>query len=353
MRKPSQPFAFRPIDLRAASDAEYAQLNAFKNILRGEVLPEDPPKPLAYDTERFKATPAMVQNASWGLWDQAGAALLAFCRTDIFNTGDNPHMIDFMIEVLPGQRRQGIATAMLRLAAEQARSQGRRVLTTECNDRVPAGGGFMSRLGGRMGLAITLTQLRIADIDQALVDRWLEREAELSADFSLGFWDGRYPEDAVEGVATLEREAGRDEPRDTLDMEPVNYTPETIRQMEAIRLSAGNQRWTIYVSERSSGVLAGLTEVFWNPNNPTIVQQSFTGVLPDYRNRGLGRWLKAAMLKKILRDRPQAVFIRTGNANSNAPMLKLNNALGFTRHMAEAVWQVELESVEQYLASRL
>ena len=99
-----------------------------------------------------------------------------------------------------------------------------------------------------------------------------------------------------------------------------------------------------------TGRFAGYTQVLWNPNRPEIISQGMTGVFPEYRNRGLGRWLKAAMLDKILAERPQARFVRTGNADMNAPMLKINNELGFKPYIAEVVWQVETEKVAEYLS---
>jgi len=74
-----------------------------------------------------------------------------------------------------------------------------------------------------------------------------------------------------------------------------------------------------------------------------------TGVFPQYRNQGLGRWLKAAMLERVLRERPEVKFVRTGNADSNAAMLKINNQLGFKPYIASALWQVELSKVQGYL----
>ena len=70
-----------------------------------------------------------------------------------------------------------------------------------------------------------------------------------------------------------------------------------------------------YVVERATGKFAGYSETVWNPNRPEQLRQDMTGVFPQYRGKGLGRWLKAAMLEKVLRERPQVKFVRTGNAD--------------------------------------
>jgi hypothetical protein len=72
-------------------------------------------------------------------------------------------------------------------------------------------------------------------------------------------------------------------------------------------------------------------------------------VFPQYRNKGLGRWLKATMLERVLRERPQVKFVRTGNADSNAAMLRINQELGFKPYLSQCIWQVATVQIMSYL----
>ena len=101
--------------------------------------------------------------------------------------------------------------------------------------------------------------------------------------------------------------------------------------------------------EERTDALAGITEVTWEPDNPQILEQDQTVVFPQYRGKGIGRWLKAAMLKKILTDSPQVKFIRTENVDTNQAMLNINDQLGFKPYLSECLWQIETEKVAAYL----
>jgi mycothiol synthase len=41
--------------------------------------------------------------------------------------------------------------------------------------------------------------------------------------------------------------------------------------------------------------------------------------------------------------------VRTGNADVNKPMLKINTELGFKPYMASIIWQVEINRIKAYL----
>ena len=267
--------------------------------MRLEALPEDPPWPSDEQTARFKNMPALKHNTAWVASHAAHGTIIALAQADIFMTGDNPRVLWVEIEVLPEYRRQGLARAMLRLIADHARQQARTLLTTECHDAAPGGPAFLERIGARKGLVEAVNQVRIADLDRGLIQAWLQRRDVLSPEFELGCWDTPYPVESMQGLVDLFQEVANDQPRDSLQMEDINYTPELMQQFDAEQRLGGDQRWTLYALDRGDRRLAGITEVFWNPNRPGILWQGFTGVMPAFRSRGLGRWLKAEMLTRI------------------------------------------------------
>src|SRR5438309_1017355 len=88
------------------------------------------------------------------------------------------------------------------------------------------------------------------------------------------------------------------------------------------------------------GVISGMTDVTWAPYRRTLIEQQFTGVLPAARGRGIGKWIKAAMLLHVRELYPDAEWVVTGNAHSNAPMLKINRTMGFKAYRTGVEYQM-------------
>jgi mycothiol synthase len=342
------PFQLKPLNLRDASPAEYAALNRHNNKLRRERLPDDPPIPLDEMIQGFKNIPSFIEVKIWCAWDQAQTEIIAQGNVVLMRTNENQHITQVDLTVLPEYRRQGVGRRLLALLTEAARADGRRLLISETFDRLPGGAAFMSCLGAKKGIETHINQLRMDELDHSLLERWLVQGKDLANEFNLGLWEGPYPEDQLSAVIQL-NELTNQVPLGDLEIEAAHMTPEQLRESEQYLFACGYQRWTFYVVEKASGKFSGYTEATWNPNRPDVLNQDMTGVFPEYRNRGLGRWLKAAMLEKVLKEHPEIRYVRTGNADTNAAMLKINNELGFKPYLASTFWQVEIEHVLEYL----
>jgi len=342
----------QPFNIKEATQAEYAVMNRHNNRMRKERLPDDPPIPMDEMISSMQNLPDFVDVKMWCAWNPDHTEIIAEGDVTLLNMEENRHITQFDLGVEPEYRCQGLGRKILALITEAARADNRRLMLSETSDRIPAGEAFITRIGGKKGLETHVNQLRIPDLDSSLLERWLNISEDNLAEFEIGFWDGPYPEQQVAAVVEL-IELTNQQPMGDLEINEVHMTSEQLRQMEKMHFARGNERWTYYVVEKASGRFAGYTETFWNPNRPEILRQDMTGVFPEFRGKGIGRWLKAAMLDKVLKERPQVKYVRTGNADSNAAMLKINNELGFQPYIAQTLWQVEIDNVERYLASNL
>ncbi|MCW3058206.1 MAG: GCN5-related N-acetyltransferase, partial [Capsulimonas sp.] len=267
---------------------------------------------------------------------------------EFVTTEDNAHLVNINVNVHPKYRRRGLGREMFRQAAQVPSREGKTLIMGSTNDRAPGGEAFMLRIGAERGLTLRAFQLRLESIDPEQ-NRQLSEDRSSADEFTLEFYDGAYPEDQLTAIVNLHAVMNT-QPRGDLDIEDVQTTPEQIRQMESMEAAAGVQRWTLIARETATSRLAGITEVIWHPGVPQIVKQEMTGVLPEFRGYGLGLRIKAAMIDRILRERPQAEFVRTANADSNAAMLRINETLGFESYMSACNWQVTTEQALAYLA---
>lgn len=256
-----------------------------------------------------------------------GAALLELPQRD------NLHLASAKVDVHPDFRRRGLGTLLLAAVDEAAREHVRRSLAIpveEPYDRTapaPPGVEFLERHGFTRRLDDVRRDLSLPGGDERLTA--LHEEAtDRSRGYRLTSWRDRVPADLVEERARLGARLSADAPTGELDVEPEQWDAARVRAQEDALLAMGRNLWGMGALA-PDGTLAGYTEIAASVDDPGWAFQWDTLVDPAHRGRRLGMLLKAANLRAFTTERPAAHHLVTWNAESNAHMVAINDALGF------------------------
>jgi GNAT superfamily N-acetyltransferase len=258
----------------------------------------------------------------------------------------NKHIYEADIYVRAEMRRRGIGTSMLPVVLRQMDRRGATKLDFWVEQE--SGHKFMRWLGAEAKLSSIESRLKFSELDWPELERWVADGARRSPQTRVDIIDGHMPEERWAEFAPQLSAMLNTIPFEQLDRGEIVVTPETIRDFNERLDMSGEVQHTVLTQE-PDGTMSGITDVVWAPYRPTIIHQRFTGVQPAARGRGLGKWVKAAMLLHVRELYPDTQWIVTDNAGSNAPMLAINRAIGFKPYRNGSEYQITREQLAERL----
>jgi RimJ/RimL family protein N-acetyltransferase len=337
------------VDVDHLTDADRRALVAFEQTMWAEHAPDEPS--MAEEPALWLATQQRpnAERVTWAVRAGAGDEMAGVATLSL-PLADNQHLGNVELRVAPPYRRQHIGQTLLGAVATRAKAGHRRVVAGFSWDLVAAGAPFAHSVGGNDKQVIRRSDLDLRAVDRDLVGRWLDVPTDVRDRYECWTVVGAYPTDQYAAIAEAEAVMNT-MPHDDLDVEDAVVDAGWVAQREKQQAESPGERWTIFARERATQRLVGYTQVFFYEDWPGHVDQGNTGVHPSHRGHGLGRWLKAAMLDRIFREKPESFRVRTHNAFSNAPMLAINNELGFVVTAKQTVWEADVEEVLRRVAS--
>ena len=340
-------YTIEPVDLGTATDAEIQEIAQFRQELAVEQRPEDPPTPLEVIAQWLRARPPGQWRAVFMARDRDGRLAGYGVASRNLKDNQNAHIRWSEIAVKPEHRRKGLGRALFARIVGSLNDQGDDLaLISETSDRVPSGQAFAGAIGAKPGLPMKINQLDLRAVDQTRVAEWARATPK---GYRLEWIDDRVPDKFVNPY--IEASEGiNDMPRGDIAFNDWKLTEAQIRQRESFFTQAGLTWWLVLAIDERTGEGVGFTEVEFNPLDPHAIQQEGTAVVAAHRGHGIGLWLKAVMLERILAERPDSRFIRTGNANVNAQMLAINTKLGFAYAWQSTLWQLPIADARNALA---
>lgn len=340
-----------PVEPGSADAGFWKRYHELRRVRHDELWPEDPLRPDEVVETRMKRDDPFEVHEYFEI-SRDGVMVSSFHGETVTPANPeyatNKHLYWADAYVRPDQRRKGVGTLWLSVLAREMDAHGCTVAGFSADHEV--GHAFLEWLGAQRKLTEIESRLELAGVDWAKVERWVDEGQRRSPETRLEIHVGPLPEEMWADFAAQRTALLNTMPFEDLDLGEIIVTPERIREWNEQLAQVGVVFHTALTRE-PDGTISGMTDVEWAPYSRTHVQQQFTGVLPSARGRGIGKWLKAAMLLHIRELYPDALWIATGNAHSNAPMLKINQDLGFKPYRTGVEYQISREELGAKLRS--
>jgi GNAT superfamily N-acetyltransferase len=346
----------RPFDPTNLSSQDWSIYHEYRRKRHLETNPEDPilddasaQKSLIVQFENPEIEPHVFAIFEPGNQStQIGEFVYIGIRDDAKMFEKNKHLVMFNISLLPEYRRQGIGRNLLTHVYEYAKKNEKPIIISDTNES--DGRGFFKSIGAQEALSNAQNRLTLEGVDWDMMQSWIDDGVKRSGGSKLQFFY-YVPEEIIDPFAKFMTEVGNQAPFEELEVNDILATPEVLRKREEDYRKMG-VIWLCLISVEENGDISGMTEISYRPEKETMISQGLTGVHEKYRGKGLGKMLKAAMLLRIQEEFPKVKIITTGNANSNAPMLAINERMGFKLHKVSVNAQIKTEDLGKYLKSR-
>lgn len=259
---------------------------------------------------------------------------------------DNLHLCEVVLVVHPEARLRGTGRALDGEVERRARAAGRTTLLTVSDEPPGREGRSPGRLSA-LALGYHLVQEEVRrDLDLPLDARRAARLERSCAPYAGGYdlrtWRDRCPDDLAADCAGLQAAMSTDVPKDQMDWRPEVWDCARLRRDEELSRSMDRTYVGAGAVHRASGRMVAFTRLGVPRSARRRAYQWETLVLRGHRGHRLGTCVKTAALGELVANSPDTAFVSTWNAQENAPMIAVNEALGFRTNGRLAVLQKRL-----------
>jgi len=258
-----------------------------------------------------------------------GDLMVGAARADV-PVLDNLHTAYTFVSVDPAHQRRGVGRALDGAVVDKARSLGRRLVMTEAF--APPESDSPGLLFARaMGYATGLQDgMKVVDLFET-EPSWDALDAstlEHRDGYRIVLWRDHVPAELVDGYCALNEAFFNEAPTGEMEHEPEKWDAKRVQEREDRNAKTG--RHDVSAGALApDGTLVAMTEVMVNAAAPWRGFQSGTLVAREHRGHRLGLAIKVANHRQLRTAWPDVRILVTGNADVNAPMNAVNEALGY------------------------
>ncbi|MFD7203425.1 GNAT family N-acetyltransferase [Streptomyces sp. NPDC059893] len=251
--------------------------------------------------------------------------------------GGQKHLAELTLHVHPVERRKGVGSRLLDTAVAAARENTRRCVVAQAGAGSP-GEHFLPAHSFRKVLTLRFARLPLADVDATALAEVIERP---HPGYRLASWQGTVPDDLAQTFAASRR-AMDDMPMEDTDHGTTAWDVDRVRAAAKAVEQRGDHLHTVVAIDTSNGSITGFTELVVPGGGTGDAQHYGTGVLPEHRGHGLGRWMKAEAIQQAHGHYPDLGGLLTDTADSNTHMRHISDSLGYLPTHTTLQYQLDL-----------
>jgi len=293
-----------------------------------------------------------VSVAEWRSWEDALDKTKYLQRrfecidqnnNQILGFGEVSHAIDmyhprkFMVNLLvdPPQQGKGIGRAIYERIANELSDLSAIVAWSLNRENLPVRIEFFKKRGFSEKQKLWESRLDLTTADPSRYRQYLDNASKQGITFTTLAEEQRKGPEALKKIHELVQLIMADMPREA------PFTPVSYQQWEALALR--NPRFIPegFMIAKDGPNYIGLSNVLRNETNPQLLNQDDTGVIREYRGRGIAIALKLKITEYAQEN--GYTTIRTWNDSHNAPMLAVNTKLGFKRQVGWIMMEKTLD----------
>ena len=243
----------------------------------------------------------------------------------------HPQKFWMNVQVHPDSQRQGIGQAMYDVVCQELREKAAIVVRSSARESMTDSVRWLERRGFVEKLRNWESHLDIVSVDAA---RFAAKAVVPGGIRIVTLAEARTEDPAcLRAIYDMANEIGPDIPG------PDVFTPTTY-EMFLSGIDSPSSLPDAYFLARAGTRYVGISNLWRSEGSPDVLYQGLTGVLREYRGRGLA-W--AMKMRTIAYAREHGFRqIRTWNNTMNRPILNINEALGFVKQPVWITFEKEL-----------
>ncbi len=256
---------------------------------------------------------------------------------------ENRHVARVDVRVPARDRRTGVGTALVEGAARLARAAGRSELGGMDESPIRAGyedaaGPFARRLGFSAALRMVRRRLTLP-LDPKHEAALRDHPKGSAAGYALSTFFDRWPDAFLADRCELGRRMSTDVPVGDQELDEEEWDEQRVRGLEVALAAQNRAKVTTAARHEATGRIVAFTEVVVPLGAPESAWQHDTLVMREHRGHGLGFAMKVANLWAARDRHPGVRAISTWNAADNAPMIAVNEEMGFEVLSTSVYWR--------------